>query len=193
MRMTDAGIINTLKQLGIKQSELARQFNVTPRTVGQWTSGQCRLPKRVTTFLQNLIAKDAARRVKEATLSEPEPKTLDDGIYSLTYVADDGNQPNVADGLAVFRNGKILGSDHLGSVFTGRYRFDERDQTNTIHVRLKVPDGGVLVTGLAAGSEGLSLDIVGAFDRAAPASKATVDVRGTPVDVYLTLLGDLPH
>lgn len=118
---------------------------------------------------------------------------LDDGVYELTYVGLDNGEQGFANGLAVLRNGRILGSDRLGSVFTGSYMFDPKRRTNVVCVRLRVPDGGVLVTGFAAGADGATLDIHGTFERAAPTSASTVDVVGQPIDVHLTYLGACPH
>ena len=88
---------------------------------------------------------------------------------------------------------RILGSDRHGGTFTGSYDFDPEAQTNTLHVRLAVPPGGMLVTGFDAGPKGATLEIVGRFDRAAPVSKSKVEIAGRPVDVQLTYLGPLPN
>lgn len=118
---------------------------------------------------------------------------LDDGVYTLTYTSSTIEGESIANGLAVLRNGKILGSDRFGGVITGSYAFDEKRMTNTVHVRMQIPDGGVLVTGYAAGAEAATLDITAAFERAAPTSTSTIDVKGVPVNVCLTYLGALPH
>ena len=67
------------------------------------------------------------------------------------------------------------------------------NDTNRVHLRLSVPPDGTLVTGFAAGPEGASLDIVGAFERAAPVSSIVVEAAGQPIGVQLTYLGPLPN
>jgi hypothetical protein len=121
---------------------------------------------------------------------------LDEGIYGLSYKGEAQGEregePEGGDGLAVLRNGKILGSDRWGGVFAGSYACEREPETNRVHVRFEIPPDGVLVTGFCAGPEGATLDIVGVFERAAPVSAAVVDVAGRPVAVALTYLGPLP-
>jgi len=191
--MQSANLKDSLKQLGLKQIELAQLISVSPRTITQWASGDVTLPGPVTAYLHLLKTLSPIQRATELARIKGRPKMLDEGVYTLTYFGTDCDQPCIASGLAVLRSGKILGSDRLGSVFTGSYAYDDTRQTNTVHVRLKVPDGGVLVTGFAAGSEGVTLEIAGSFERAAPTSTSTVEVEGNPVDVRLTYLGALPH
>ncbi len=191
--MADISLKDSLKQLGLKQIELAQLISVSPRTISQWTSGDVALPGPVTAYMHLLKTLTPIQRATELARVKGRAKMLDDGVYSLTYFGADCEQPCSASGLAVLRSGKILGSDRHGGVFTGSYAYDAARKTNTVHVRLKVPDGGVLVTGFAAGSEGVTLDIAGSFERAAPTSTATVEVEGAPVDVRLTYLGALPH
>ncbi len=44
---------------------------------------------------------------------------LQDGLYGLHYAAAHGGEPAGARGLAVLREGRFLGSDPWGAVFTG--------------------------------------------------------------------------
>jgi hypothetical protein len=88
---------------------------------------------------------------------------LEGGIYGLWFAASQNGEPENGSGLAVLREGKVLGSDPLGAVFTGTYEFDAARQLNKVRLRLDVPADGVLVTGFSAGPSGATLDIVGAF------------------------------
>ena len=88
---------------------------------------------------------------------------LEDGIYGLWFAASQDGEAEDGSGLAVLREGKVLGSDPLGAVFTGTYEFDAARQLNKVRLRLDVPADGVLVTGFSAGPSGATLDIVGAF------------------------------
>lgn len=190
--MADINLKDCLKTLGIKQIELARLLSVSPRAVSQWANGDVALPGPAAAYLRLFSALTPQQRSAELIRLQRQPKRLDDGIYALTYSANEDDQPCHASGLAVLRNGKILGSDRLGGVFSGSYAYDEKRRTNTVHVRMTVPDGGVLVTGFAAGAEGAIIDIAGSFDHAAPTAMSTVTVEGAPVDVRLTYLGALP-
>lgn len=129
---------------------------------------------------------------------------LGEGIYGLTFKdprrgvcrADENGAAALhedAEALAILRNGKILGSDRWGGVFSGTYFFDPLSGCNRVQVRLELPPEGELFTGFAAGNEGASLEIVAAFDRAETIVVTTVDIAGHPVDVELAYIGPLPN
>jgi len=118
---------------------------------------------------------------------------LEDGIYGLDYRAQYAHEEDGGTALAVLRDGKILGSDPWGGLFTGLYDYDARDRLNKVRLRFDVPPEGVLVTGFCAGLAGATLDIVGAFERTAPKMATVVEVSGAPVEVQLTYLGPLPR
>jgi hypothetical protein len=116
---------------------------------------------------------------------------LENGLYDLRYRAGEGGGV-AGSGLAMLRDGRILGSDPWGGVFTGTCEFDPQASTDTVRLRFEVPPAGELITGFAAGPQGAVIDIVGAIDGKAPAPSTTVDVAGAPVSVSLTYLGPLP-
>jgi hypothetical protein len=117
---------------------------------------------------------------------------LEDGIYGLRFAASDNGEPEDSNGLAVLRDGKVLGSDPGGAVFTGTYEFDVARQLNRVRLRLDVPPQGTLVTGFCAGPSGATLDIVGAFTGKAETT-AFVQIAGSSLGVQLTYLGPLPN
>ncbi len=117
---------------------------------------------------------------------------LENGIYGLDYRAQHAREEDAGSALAVLRDGKILGSDPWGGVFTGLYDYDPNDQLNKVRLRFDVPPEGVLVTGFCAGPTGATLDIVGAFERTAHKMATVVEVSGASVEVQLTYLGPLP-
>ena len=117
---------------------------------------------------------------------------LDDGIYGLRYTALCEGQPDGGSGLAVLRDGKILGSDPWGGVFSGSCEFDPKARRNKVRVRFDVPPEGTLITGFSAGPTGSVLDIVGDVEATSPSAVTVVEVAGTPVNVELTYLGPLP-
>ncbi len=188
--MQTISLKDALDRLGLKQADLARLIDVSPRTVSQWATGDTALPGPVAAYLRVLMLLAAPLLAGELSRIEGRKKMFDEGLYSLSYGAHGVDDHDSA--LAVLRNGKILGSDRLGGVFSGSYEFDEKAEINRMHVRLQVPPCGTLVTGLAVGPQGAVIDIVGAFERAAPVARTTVDVMGAPVDVQLTYLGALP-
>ena len=118
---------------------------------------------------------------------------LEEGIYGLAYAVDGERMPTEGSALATLRKkGHILGSDPWGGVFQGSCQFDAARRVNTVRLRLDVPPDGKLITGFSAGPAGASLDIVGAFERAAPKTATVVEAGGAAVRVELTYLGPLP-
>ncbi|MDX2290376.1 MAG: hypothetical protein NW217_16345 [Hyphomicrobiaceae bacterium] len=188
--MQNFGLRDALDRLGLKQADFARLIEVSPRTVSLWATGESALPGPVAAYLRVLVLLPTERLAGELARIKGRKKMFDEGLYSLSYGAQGLEDRDSA--LAVLRNGKILGSDRLGGVFSGSYEFDESAEVNRMHVRLQVPPCGTLVTGYAVGPQGAVIDIVGAFERAAPVARTTVDVLGAPVDVQLTYLGALP-
>ena len=118
---------------------------------------------------------------------------LEDGIYALRFAASHDGEAEDGSGLAVLREGKVLGSDPLGAVFTGTYEFDPARQLNKVRLRLDVPADGVLVTGFAAGPAGATLDIVGAFAGTSAETTSFIQIAGAPVGVQIRYLGPLPN
>jgi hypothetical protein len=119
--------------------------------------------------------------------------TLENGHYGLEYTAGTGDAPEGGSGPAVLRNGKILGSDPWGGVFTGRCEFDPEARLNMVRLRFDVPPEGTLITGFSAGPGGAVLDILGAFECTALELTTLVEVAGAPVSVHLAYLGPLPN
>jgi hypothetical protein len=118
---------------------------------------------------------------------------LSDGVYGLRFAATDGYEASTGRGLAVLRNGKILGSDPYGAVFEGSYEFDAVRSLNKVRLRLGIPPDGALLTGFSAGPDGATLDIVGAFAGDPADTEALIQVAGVPLSVHLTYLGPPPN
>ncbi len=182
-----------LKQLGLKQAELAKLLDVTPRTVSQWATGETAIPGPVRGYLRVLGAMPTELRTQEFNRLEERHKMLDEGIYELFYKAPDTEQIPGESALCVLRNGKILGSDRWGGVFEGSYKYDAIRNTNSLHVRLKVPPEGELVTGFSAGPNGATIEVTTTLDRAAPLTQTTVDIADQPVELQMKFLGPLPN
>jgi hypothetical protein len=182
-----------LERLGLRQAELARLLDVSPRTVSVWATGEAPLPGPVAAYLGLLQLSHPSVVSSELRRLEGRSRMLDEGIYGVSYTGEHMGEVDGGNGLAVLRNGKILGSDRWGGVFAGSYEYDPINKMNTVHVRLEMPPDATLVTGFSSGPDGATLDIVGAFERAAPISSTVVEIAGMPVAIELTYLGPLPN
>jgi transcriptional regulator with XRE-family HTH domain len=182
-----------LERLGLRQAELAKLLDVSPRTVSIWATGEAPLPGPVAAYLGLLQISHPSVVNSELRRLEGRSRMLDEGLYGLSYTGEHLGEVDHGQGLAVLRNGKILGSDRWGGVFAGSYEYDPVSKTNNVHVRLEMPPDATLVTGFASGPDGATLDIVGAFERAAPVSSTVVEIAGVPVAIELTYIGPLPN
>lgn len=191
--MSDSGLKPSLDRLGLKQSELARLLDVSPRTVSQWATGSQPLPGAVAGYLRLLDAASAEVRRQEFDRLEDRGKQLDEGVYRITYHGRTRGDDETDQALAVLRNGKILGSDRHGGIFMGSYRYDRTRNLNSVHLRIEVPPDSMLVNGYATGPEGGQVEVMCHVARAAPLSHATVKVAGQPVDFEFNYLGPLPN
>ena len=118
---------------------------------------------------------------------------LEDGIYALRFAATHDGEPEHGSGLAVLREGKVLGSDPLGAVFTGSYEFDAARGLNKVKLRVDLPPDGILVTGLPTGPKGTTLDVAGAFMSTPREASAFLQIAGAPLGVQIRYLGPLPN
>ncbi len=187
------GLKDILDQAGLKQAELARLLDVSPRTVSLWATGDTALPGPVAAYLR--VMQSAGPELVAQELSRLEDRALkfDEGIYGLSYSGEHAGLREGGDALAVLRAGKIFGSDRWGGIFSGSYHFDPKHQINQVHVRVQVPPDGELVTGFSGGQGGATVDIVAELERAAPVATAIVDVAGRPIELKLKYLGPLPN
>jgi hypothetical protein len=117
---------------------------------------------------------------------------LSEGLYGLSFRSMDRDEPASADGLALLRHGKILGSDRYGGLFFGSYEPAAGRPVGRVRVRLEMPPGGTLVTGLSVGPEGAALDIECMLEGSPEAASAVIDVGGKPLAVAVRFLGALP-
>jgi hypothetical protein len=118
---------------------------------------------------------------------------LENGIYGLRFAASHDGAPEEGSGLAVLRDGQVLGSDPMGAVFTGTYEFDATRNLNKVRLRVDLPADGILVTGFSAGPKGATLDVVGAFASASDEATSFIQIAGAPLGVQIRYLGPLPN
>lgn len=117
---------------------------------------------------------------------------LENGIYDLNYRADGaGGEDAAGYGLAMLRDGVILGSDRWGGLFDGSCTLDGATGKERLHVRLTVPPEGMLITGFQAGPQGAVVEIEGEVAHGAGEARVSVTVAGAPVTVKLRYLGPL--
>lgn len=126
------------------------------------------------------------------TLTEGQRLMFRNGVYKVCYRSP-LDEPGFHDhALAVMRDGKIIGSDRMGGVFTGEERCAPR-AGDSVSVKFTVPPGGELITGFVAGPKGANVKIKTPLDPEKLAQFAVIDVAGEPVEVEVIYLGPLPE
>ncbi len=118
---------------------------------------------------------------------------LRDGLYQVAY-GPPGSAPAASDfALASVRDGRIMGSDPHGGIYRGtKGRQRQLSSSAAVELICIIPPGGELVTGLAAGTGGATVKIIGTIDPAAATQTAMLHVAGQPVIVEISYLNPLP-
>jgi hypothetical protein len=116
---------------------------------------------------------------------------LDNGVYELSFQHSGPLGAEFGDGLALVRDGRILGSDRFGGVFTGSCQPDPAGDGSLVELRLAIPPHAELITGFTAGADGATLRISTCLHRAAPVAKGVVEIAGEPIEVQVTYVGPL--
>jgi hypothetical protein len=118
---------------------------------------------------------------------------LKNGLYRLDFRDIDDDTLESADTLAVLRNGRILGSDPLGGVFSGHYEAQTADASSSIDLQMQVPPDSTLVTGHTTESRQKLFAIKGTLAPSPTGAQADVTVLGRKLRVGLTYLGSVPQ
>ncbi len=187
--MSQGALKPRLAKLGIRQSDLARLIDVSPRTVNLWASGSQPLPGAVAGYLRLLEAAAPGVRQAEFDRLDDRSKHLDEGIYGIRYSSAAAGEQGY--GMAVLRRGKIAGGDVHGLLLSGSYRFD----------RIKAVNVVVLTLGITANEDteetpehnGASQQVAFMVPRAQPIANATVMLGSEAYQLELRYLGPLPE
>jgi hypothetical protein len=118
------------------------------------------------------------------------------GIYKIDYrnPLEDGGACD--DALVVVRDGKIIGADRHGGIYTGEPRCfaaSKNGPEESIALQLTAPPGGELINGITAGPAGASFELTGRFDPALDRQTTVIDVGGAPIELVVSYLGPLPE
>lgn len=197
--MSSSNLKQTLASLGLRQTDLARLVDVSPRTVSQWATGAHSVPAAVSGYLRLLELAQADVREAELDRLPGRGRALDDGLYRITYRS--GADDDDAFALAVLRDGKILGADRYGGVFKGAYAFDRTRGANIVKLSFTLPPYGTLAGGYTAGPNAEVVDATCVLPGpAAPGPrhgahvlKSTLTFARATLEVELFYVGLLPN
>jgi hypothetical protein len=114
-----------------------------------------------------------------------------DGIYSLDY-RHRSEVSATASGLAIIRDSRIIGSDPAGGLFEGHLAADPETGVPQFSGTMSLPPGSELITGLAAGAEGMDLQLIAHADAQDGGLHFTASIAGETLEVNVTYVGPLP-
>ncbi|MBU1209861.1 MAG: hypothetical protein KJ587_01130 [Alphaproteobacteria bacterium] len=116
-----------------------------------------------------------------------------DGLYSVTYLDEGESDSRRSSTLAVLREGTIFGSDEHGGVFEGLFATTRCGSAACVVLRLRVPPGGVLLTGERVGTAEAVVDVVGVLSGKGGELKGVCEIRGHWMGMRLRYVGRLPQ
>lgn len=178
--MSQSALKPQLAKLGLRQSDLARLVDVSPRTVNLWATGNQPVPGAVAGYLRLLEAATPDVRQSEFDRLDDRSKHLEEGVYAVSYRSTAGHDHGF--GVAVLVKGRITGGDANGMLFSGSYRFDRIKAVNVVQLTLDDGDtqAGSLHTAFTTG-------------RAQPVASATAEIGADTYELQLRFLGPLPQ
>ena len=117
------------------------------------------------------------------------------GIYKIDYRNPREDNGPHDDALIVVRDGRIIGADRHGGIYTGEPRRSNgsRDGSKeSIALQMTAPPGGELINGISTGPAGALFELLGRFDPTLDRQTVVIDVGGAPIELVVTYLGPLP-
>lgn len=117
---------------------------------------------------------------------------MHEGLYGVDYKV---GAPTIGSnaGLAVLRDGKIIGSDCCGSVFVGSYEYDTLDAETLVRIHMTMAYDGGVITGQWAGRYSTSSNLEAALEQVVPGLEGRIDAGDPHVTFKLTYIGPLPE
>lgn len=114
---------------------------------------------------------------------------MKEGFYSVTYVGATG-----AWGIAVIvlETGIIVGADPLGGRYDGTYSFNNRTEMLDAIIKVTVPSGVPLVTGVPAQDKEWSFEFPASFPRETSETPVLVQTTIGQVNVVFRYLRGFP-
>ncbi len=114
---------------------------------------------------------------------------MKEGFYSITYVGAGGD---LGFGILVFDTGVVVGADGAGGRYDGTYAYNVKTEKIDAKLKLTVPAGTWLVTGVPAQGEEWSFDFEASFPRETSETPFRVDLPSGPVNVIIRFLRGFP-
>jgi DNA-binding transcriptional regulator YiaG len=186
--MNGSELRTILEAFGLSQADFAKLISVSTRAVSLWLSGEREVSGPAAAYLRLLESLPAALQVKEITRIKEKDASMLEGMYAIKFRGQSGE----GIGVLVLDRGRIYGSD-TGVMYDGTYApsTSSRDHIDA-HIRLTVPPGVALVTGIPAQPMSYGFDIDCTINPRS-STPVTVQTPFDPVEVVFTFLRNLPQ
>ena len=114
---------------------------------------------------------------------------MKEGFYSITYKGAEGD---LGFGILVLDTGAVIGADVAGARYDGTYVYNPKTEMIDTKLKLTVPAGVWLVTGVPAQDKEWSFNFVASFPRETSETPFRVDTPTGPVNVIIRYLRGFP-
>ena len=116
---------------------------------------------------------------------------MKEGFYSITYAgAGAGGDPGF--GILVLDTGAVIGADVAGGRYDGTYVYNDKTEMIDAKLKLTVPAGVWLLTGVPAQDKEWSFEFEASFPRETSETPFRVDLPSGPVNVIIRFLRGFP-
>lgn len=114
---------------------------------------------------------------------------MKEGFYSITYTGAGGG---IGFGVLVFDTGVVIGADVAGGRHDGTYVYNTKTEMIDAKVKLTVPAGVPLVTGVPPQAQEWSFEFTASFPRETRETPFQVNIPSGPVNVIIRYLRGFP-
>lgn len=178
-----------LERYRIGQVEFARMIGVSPRSVARWLAVDAEpIPGPVEAYLRLLEIAPQTLREREIAMSRIGSALFIDGMYRVTMTAAQG----FGTAVLVFDSGRVTGADEGGVLYDGYFEFHPTTSTTVAKIRVTVPPGTYLITGVTP-PKGTAFDITVQIPAGAMPVAVQVQTPFGPVNAKIDFVRGMPR
>ena len=178
---------DVLDRLDLSQAVASKLLEVTPRSVNMWATGSRSVPGPVESYFRLFETMPQTFRDAElARISKEEPM-FKEGIYGIQFAG----RSDWGYGTLVLENGLICGVDVAGLKYDGTYEYNKTSEMIESEIKISVPPGAEIVTGMPAQPYEWAFTVNVAFPRETDQTTISVDVPGGQVNVDIRYMREL--
>ena len=177
-----------LERFRLGQVEFARMVGVSARTVGRWLADEAEpIPGPVEAYIRVFEGASQQLREMEIAMAKIGMSQFRDGMYRVSMTGAQG----FGIAVLVFDAGRVTGADQGGVLYDGFYEFQLSTNRTVAKLRVTVPPGTYLVTGVTP-PKGAMFDIVVEIPGGSMPVQTKVQTPFGQVDAEIHFVRDMP-